>query len=203
MIAGATYPRPRTASGSVALRRATAQDSSRILAWNGAPEVRARSRDPRPISPEDHARWFAARLADPSSSLWIALLDDCPVGVVRIDRDGPIGRARRASVAGRARTSAAGRARAASRADLVPGRISIVLDASVRGRGLGRKVIALACAADGGPVVAEILADNHASKAAFLAAGFVPDPRPPVEPPTSELRPVVRYLWSPRHVHVY
>jgi UDP-2,4-diacetamido-2,4,6-trideoxy-beta-L-altropyranose hydrolase len=174
MIAGLTRPRARTEAGALALRRATAHDASRVLAWNGAPEVRARSLDPRPISPADHARWFAARLADPTSRMWIALLDGSPVGVVRIDRAGPAGPA--------------------------PGRISIVLDAAVRGRGLGRQVIALACAADGGPVVADILPDNHASRASFEAAGFVLVPPPPAS--AGAPSPAHRYLWRPRHVHV-
>ncbi|HVV85915.1 MAG TPA: GNAT family N-acetyltransferase, partial [Kofleriaceae bacterium] len=123
------------------------------------------------------------------------------------------------------------RPRRASRSDLPPGRISIVLDPSARGRGLGRRVITLACAADGGPVVAEVLSDNHASRAAFEAAGFVrqPDSAPEASPaaasassssasssssPSSSsssppsasasaaARPLVRYLWRPRRVHV-
>ncbi|HVV83352.1 MAG TPA: hypothetical protein VHE35_09745, partial [Kofleriaceae bacterium] len=87
MIAGAPLPRQPATTGVVALRRATDQDASRVLAWNNAPDVRARSIDPRPIAAEQHARWFAARLADPAGRLWIAMLDGCPVGVVRIDRD--------------------------------------------------------------------------------------------------------------------
>ena len=90
------------------------------------------------------------------------------------------------------------------------GRISIVLDASVRGRGLGRRVISLACAADGGPVVAEILVDNRASRACFEAAGFVREltPAPPGARPApaplsiaGEPRPVIRYLWRPDRAH--
>lgn len=183
MIAGAARPRPAAVAGEVTLRRATALDGSRVLAWNGAADVRARSRDPRPIAPADHARWFAARLQDPRGRLWIALLDGCPVGVVRIDR--------------------------ARDATATAGRISIVLDPSVRGRGLGRRVIALACAADGGPVVAEILVDNHASRACFEAAGFVrepspiaPAPRSPAAIDGSDPRPVIRYLWRPDRAHV-
>ncbi len=170
MIAGATRPRSQAPLGALALRQATAADASRVLAWNGAAEVRARSLDPRPIAPADHQRWFAARLRDPRSRVWIALLDGCPVGVVRIERA----------------------------ADQVPGRISIVLDPAVRGRGLGRRVIGLACVADGGPIVAEILADNHASRACFEAAGFVLDPT--ADEPDRD-RPALRYLWRPRRAH--
>lgn len=172
MIAGAPRPRVAAQLGVIALRRATDADASRVLAWNGAPDVRARSLDPRPISAEQHARWFAARLRDPRSRLWIALHDGVPVGVVRIDR----------------------------RAEDEPGRLSIVLDPAARGRGLGRRIIGLACVADGGPVVAEILADNHASQACFTAAGFV---REPDDEANLGPRPAHRYLWRPRRAHVY
>ncbi len=209
MIAGAPSPRPSTAAGVIALRRATAQDASRVLAWNNAADVRGRSIDPRPIAADQHARWFGDRLRDPRGSMWIALLDGCPVGVVRIDRpapaslSGPAGRAQRDLDVGRARRpSAGGRTGPAGEADRGPGRISIVLDPSIRGRGLGRRVISLACAADGGPVVAEILADNHASQIAFEAAGFVREPASPA-PAALEARPVLRYQWRPRHVHVF
>ena len=177
MIAGALIRRPAAVAGPVTLRRATVLDASRVLAWNGAADVRARSRDPRPIAADDHARWFAARLRAPRGGLWIAVLDGCPVGVIRIDRE----------------TAAAA----------ALGRISIVLDASVRGRGLGRRVIALACAADGGPVVAEILVDNRASRACFEAAGFVREPSstPPLTIDGGDPRPVIRYLWRLDRAH--
>jgi UDP-2,4-diacetamido-2,4,6-trideoxy-beta-L-altropyranose hydrolase len=171
VIAGATRPRTSSPAGVLALRQATAADTSRVLAWNGAPEVRARSIDPRPIALADHQRWFAARLRDPRCRLWIALHDGCPVGVVRVER----------------------------RTDHEPGRISIVLDPAMRARGLGRRIVGLACVADGGPIVAEILADNHASRACFEAAGFVLDPAAPEPDPD---RPALRYLWRPRRAHV-
>ena len=164
----------------VTLRHADARDASRVLAWNGAREVRARSIDPRPITAEAHARWFAARLRDPRGGLWIAELDRCPIGVVRIDRDDHDGEVAAAEL---------------------PGRISIVLDPGVRGRGLGRRVIALACAADGGPVVADILADNHVSRTSFEAAGFMQAPSPSSPAPAAS-RAVLRYLWRPLRVHL-
>lgn len=130
------------------LRKAAPADRDRVLAWNQAPDVRAASLDPRPIDPGAHARWFAARLGDPLTELWIAECDDAAIGCVRVER-------------------------AATGGD---GRISIVLDPRWRGRGVGRAVIAAACAASAGPVVAEIRPDNLASQAAFAAAGFVRDP---------------------------
>jgi L-amino acid N-acyltransferase YncA len=57
------------------------------------------------------------------------------------------------------------------------GQISIALAACARGRGVGKRAIALACAAWGGPVVAKIRNDNQPSRAAFEACGFVSNGR--------------------------
>ena len=57
------------------------------------------------------------------------------------------------------------------------GRISIALAAGARGRGIGKRAIALACVAWGGPVVAQIRCDNQPSRAAFEACGFVSNGR--------------------------
>ncbi len=142
-----------------ALRPAGPADSAQVLGWNGAAEVRARSLDPRPIDPADHARWFAARLADPACALWIVEVAGAPAGVVRVD----------------------GLPDAA--------RISIAVDPAWRGRGVGRAAIALACRAAGVPVVAEIRLDNHASVAAFAAAGFT-------RWPVGDRADAVAYRWE-------
>jgi RimJ/RimL family protein N-acetyltransferase len=57
------------------------------------------------------------------------------------------------------------------------GVISIALAAGARGRGVGKRAIAAACAAWGGPVVAQIRFDNQPSRAAFEACGFVSNGR--------------------------
>lgn len=163
IIAGDTggSERGRARGPTAVLRAAGPADRDQVLRWNQAPDVRAQSRDPRPIDPATHARWFAARLADPSGRMWIAEVDGVGVGVVRIER--------------------------------APGdsddRISIALDPTWRGRGVGRAVIAAACAATPGPVLAEIRPDNLASRAAFAAAGFVRWPR-------RDHADVLAYRWS-------
>lgn len=172
MTAGAPLPSSPEAP-AIRLRPATEDDRDRVLAWNGDPGVRARSLDPRPIAPEEHARWFSERLADPLTRMAIVLCGDEPVGVVRIERR---------------------RARA-------PGRISIALARDARGRGLGRAAIVAACAADGGEVIAEIVVDNLISRACFQAAGFRPLPAALTTQIQAVLGPdrlgVRRYLWSP------
>ena len=67
-------------------------------------------------------------------------------------------------------------------------RISIALGPDARGRGIGRQAIAAACAVWARPVVAEIRADNAASRACFEACGFVS--RDPSRNP-------LIYEWSP------
>ena len=57
------------------------------------------------------------------------------------------------------------------------GKISIALAANARGKGVGKRAIAAACLAWGGPVVAQIRSDNQPSRAAFLACGFVSNGR--------------------------
>lgn len=127
----------------VTLRRATAGDCEQVWAWNYGPGVRAVSKSTHAVSLADHCRWYAARLADIASPMWIVVEGDRPVGVLRLDRDG-------------AQT-----------------RMSLALDARARGRGLGRRAIAAACLAWNAPIVAEIHPANTPSRLAFEAAGFV------------------------------
>lgn len=145
----------------VALRPVAADDVARIWEWNFAPEVRALSADTRPVTFAQHAAWFAARLAAVGAPFHVVLADHVPVGVVRIDPM-PDG----------------------------TGRISIALGRDARHRGIGRRAIALACAAWGRPVAAEIRPDNAPSRAAFTACGFRLATALPGHPLST-------YLWRP------
>ncbi len=128
----------------VTLRLATWDDHEAVWQWNNAPDVRARSHDPRPIDYDGHCDWFVRRLADRLARVFIVEADDVAVGVIRTQRVTPGG----------------------------AGRISIALDQAARGRGLGRAAIQALCDVDPGPLEAEILADNRTSRIAFEAAGF-------------------------------
>jgi UDP-2,4-diacetamido-2,4,6-trideoxy-beta-L-altropyranose hydrolase len=66
-------------------------------------------------------------------------------------------------------------------------RISIALAAEVRGRGIGREAIAIACQRANQPVVAEVASENTASRRCFEACGFVP---------VEDGRELVTYRWS-------
>lgn len=131
----------------VALRLARSQDCEAIWRWNFAPEVRAQSLSGEAVAFIEHARWFARRLADGVAPIWVVEEYREGVGVVRIDPPAQESVGRRA-------------------------RISIALAASARGRGIGRTAVAAACSAWRRPIVAEILADNAASRACFEACGF-------------------------------
>lgn len=132
---------------NVTLRRAEPADSTRVWEWNNAPEVRAASISRDPIPREDHERWFAAKLASADSLVLVIEGDGVPCGVVRFDRRGE------------------------------HGVVSIALEASARGKGIGRRAIE-----EGGRRYRELVpvrsleawvdASNPASLRAFEAAGF-------------------------------
>ena len=75
---------------TVVLRRAGAGDSSLLFQWvNLGDSLAGKLHTQRPISREEHERWFAARLADPETCLWIIEANAQPVGQLRLmNRDG-------------------------------------------------------------------------------------------------------------------
>jgi RimJ/RimL family protein N-acetyltransferase len=154
--------RPVRSRPGLELRDAAITDADRIHGWNNDPAVRGLSLDRRPIARDDHQRWMEARLADPGTRMWIVLVFDEPLGVVRIER--------------------------APAAKI--GRVSIALDPSARGLGLGRAALLMAITADGGPLVAEVVAENRASRACFEACGFLSTGRI-----VSGGRAVLTYEW--------
>jgi len=127
----------------VMLRKATLADCEQIWMWNFAPDVRAWSKRSEAVALAEHTRWFMRRLADDREPIWVIETPGGPVGVVRLDAIG---------------------------GGLT--RISIALAAAARGRGIGRRAVATACHRWGRPIIAEILADNLASRACFEACGF-------------------------------
>jgi L-amino acid N-acyltransferase YncA len=128
---------------ALALRRATADDCAAVWAWNFAPDVRAVSIDARPVGLDDHARWYAERLARADAPMWVVENAGRPIGIVRVDNQ-PDG----------------------------AGKLSIALARDARGRGIGRRAVAEACARWGRPVVAWIRHDNLSSRNCFEACGF-------------------------------
>jgi UDP-2,4-diacetamido-2,4,6-trideoxy-beta-L-altropyranose hydrolase len=131
----------------VTLRAAREDDAALIRALRNDADAVRFSISAYPVSEAEHARWFAAALADPRTRLWVAEEKGVPVGQVRVDVDGDAGV------------------------------FSIAVAASARGRGLGQAMLRLALAEiQRQHVVAAITAvthpDNLASIHAFEQVGF-------------------------------
>lgn len=136
----------------VDLRPATAEDARTLWEWANDPIVRASAFDSTPIAWDDHVAWLDARLADPGTSIHVAVDGDEPWGQVRLDAvDG-------------------------ARGEAVVG-VSVAADR--RGQGLAGPLLAaavtraLAERPDLHRVVAEVKADNAPSRRAFDRAAFV------------------------------
>ena len=68
----------------VALRPMAAGDRDQVLAWRNAPHVAAYMYAEGEITPEAHARWFAATLASPDRLYWIIEANAAAVGVAAL-----------------------------------------------------------------------------------------------------------------------
>jgi predicted dehydrogenase len=132
----------------VALRAAAAEDRDRLRAWRNEPAVRAASRSPDEVPAADHAAWFARRLADPDTRIFIVEHRGAPGGTVRVDR---------------------------LRGDR--GEIHVALAPEVRGRGLAAPALRQAAERGArelrlATVEANVREDNAPSLRAFARAGF-------------------------------
>lgn len=88
-ILDAVGPQLRPPVGQLVVRPARPYDAARLLAWRNDPTTVQLSRTGRPVEPHEHDRWFAERLDDPGTRIWIGEVDGEPVGEVRVDvRDG-------------------------------------------------------------------------------------------------------------------
>jgi UDP-2,4-diacetamido-2,4,6-trideoxy-beta-L-altropyranose hydrolase len=132
---------------AVTLRRATPADARLIFGWANDPADRASSFDPTPIPWDDHVRWYARKLADPTVYLFVGHDGDGrPVGQVRLEVTGA--------------TTVA----------------SVGVAPEYRGRGYGSALIAAGVRelvkAGSRTFYADVLAANHHSLRAFHEAGF-------------------------------
>ena len=149
------------------LRPATAADATDLLAWRNDPTSVAFSASGTTVEESEHQAWLARRLDDPGCRLLVADRDGRGVAMLRIDV-----------------------------ADGV-GTVSIAVAPRERGVGLGSAVLVraveeLTSDMQLRSLVAEVLADNRASLAAFAAAGFA------VETSNDRLLRLVHTLRSPR-----
>lgn len=137
------------------IRAATPEDCRIVFEWANDPVSRSASVLSDPIPWEAHEAWYAARMADPDSLLFLVANDDgTPIGIVRFEAEG-------------------GEAE-----------ISVNLAPDSRGGGTGTETIRRGCdaffaARPNVPViVAYIKQSNVMSQRAFVRAGFrEADPR--------------------------
>jgi UDP-2,4-diacetamido-2,4,6-trideoxy-beta-L-altropyranose hydrolase len=100
---------------SIGLRRAEKSDCQLLWEWANDPDVRTVSFSTEPIPWERHLQWFNSKLADPNAVLYLAVdPHGTPIGHVRYQLDG------------------------------VRAAVSISLAKPWRGKGFGRKILALA-----------------------------------------------------------
>lgn len=149
---GATRVSQFMSSSRLNIRTATAEDAHLLHQWRNDPRVRQHAFDPSPIPWESHKTWFDGALADPQRNILIGQMGGTAVGCVRFDiRPTPQG---------------------------PQARISIYLDPARLGEGLAAPLLLAADAWLGNArpkvthTLAEVMADNEASRRAFLRAGY-------------------------------
>ena len=132
----------------ITLRLAVGSDARSVWRWRNDPATRVASFDAEPVEYADHERWFAARLVDRYTRIYI-IVDPkkFEVGYVRFSMEGD------------------------------NAFISIALDTPAQGRGIGTAAIVAGCGAilakpGVDRVTADVKADNEQSKGAFIKAGF-------------------------------
>jgi RimJ/RimL family protein N-acetyltransferase len=135
----------------ISLRPATHADADLLLDWANDPTTRAAGFHPEPIDQSTHELWLSARLASPTSRLYVGLEDERPIGQVRLE----VGTGGRTEVG-----------------------ISIASEA--RGRGLGGALLRAALAAGRSDralgvdtFTARIRPENVASISLFSEVGFL------------------------------
>jgi RimJ/RimL family protein N-acetyltransferase len=133
---------------SVSLRPARAADRDMLLAWRNDPAVREASRTTAEVSPEEHAAWFARRMSDPDTRIFVVEDGGEAAGQIRVDR------------------------LAGSR-----GEIHVALAEAMRGRRLAAPALAMAARQAAqqlglASVEANVRAANEPSLRAFARAGF-------------------------------
>lgn len=69
------------------LRRARIEDAQLLLSWRNDPETRLQSKSTEEISVEDHIQWLTKILKNSQIKLYIAEVNQIPVGTVRSNRD--------------------------------------------------------------------------------------------------------------------
>ncbi|MDG1873860.1 MAG: UDP-2,4-diacetamido-2,4,6-trideoxy-beta-L-altropyranose hydrolase [Mariniblastus sp.] len=135
-------------------RVAQRADAELMLGWRNDPEVRSVSFRNDSIAISAHRKWLDQRLRDPATTIWISEDErGNPVGQIRLETS----------------------------KDCSTAVVSIIVDQSLRGRGIGKTMIMRAAEeffskTTVRQIVAQIRPGNVASEKAFRTAGFTPIP---------------------------
>lgn len=135
-----------TDTAQIQLRTACQEDVVTYFNWANDPEVRKNAIQTAPISWLTHKEWFAKRLNDSNSHLYVLDAAGLPVGQIRFDKEGN------------------------------ETRIDYSLDTLVRGRGWGARLVSLGSEllqkTESVQLLAEVKVGNVASRSVFLRLGF-------------------------------
>ena len=132
----------------ITLRMATMDDCEAIYKWRNAKETRRHIFNSKPISLDEHCRWFQESLENPNRKILIAELHGVSAGVLRYDIDG------RLAV------------------------ISIYTVPGIKGYGIGTQIIRTGSDwlrrhfSDVHKIQAKVFPENVVSRKAFVSAGY-------------------------------
>ena len=139
------------------VRKATAADRDRLLAWRNHAATRAMSLNAQEIDASAHAAWLIRTLADPTRQLLVGCIGEQPVGAIRFD-------------------PATGAHRPEAEVSLYE--VSLYLEPALHGLGLGPYLLAAgeraarAWAGESPGFLATVLDRNPGSQRLFAAAGY-------------------------------
>ena len=127
---------------AIKLRPASLDDADLLLAWRNDLQTRLSSHNTREIGREEHLAWLAETVSNPSRLLMVAEEGGVPVGTVRADREDGVYE------------------------------LSWTVSPDARGRGVGKRMVALFASQISGPVRAEVKPGNTASIRIMEYAGL-------------------------------
>jgi UDP-2,4-diacetamido-2,4,6-trideoxy-beta-L-altropyranose hydrolase len=135
-----------SATDDIRLRSTSEEDMALYYNWANDPEVRSSAIQNSPIPWLMHKEWFAKKLNDSNSHLYVLEAGGLPVGQIRFDKEGS------------------------------ETRIDYSLDTLVRGRGWGARLVSLGMELlpriEAIRLLAQVKENNKASRSVFLRLGF-------------------------------
>lgn len=124
------------------LRRVREEDSEILFKWTNDPTVRKNAFNTKPVEWEEHQKWFASKLGNSNSKVYLMLKREEPVGQIRFDRENDYWK------------------------------LSYSIAREYRGQGLGTELVKLGLEEVRGKVKAWVKKDNPASLKVFDSLGF-------------------------------